>query len=75
MRKITKLNILNNYRVWLRFDDGAEAEVDFSLKPRTGIYAFWDHYENFRKAQIGEAGELRWNDQIDFSADSLWKNC
>jgi hypothetical protein len=72
MKKITHLKILDNYRVWLRFNDGAEGEVDFSSKLRTGVYVFWENYENFRKARVGEAGELHWNDQIDFGADSLW---
>lgn len=72
MKKITALKILENYRVWLRFDDGAEGEVNFSSKARTGVYAFWNSYENFLAARIGELGELLWNDQIDFCADSLW---
>jgi hypothetical protein len=71
MRKITSLKIVENYRLWLRFDDGAEGEVDFSSKPRTGVFDFWKDYENFRKVRIADVGELVWNDQVDFSADSL----
>jgi hypothetical protein len=72
MKKITSLKILDGYRVWLRFNDGVEGEVDFSAKPRTGVFAFWDNYEDFRKARIGEQGELLWNEQVDFGPDSLW---
>ena len=72
MKKITALNVLDNYRVSLRFNDGVAGEVDFSSKPRTGVFAFWNSYENFRAARIGELGELVWNDQIDFCPDSLW---
>ncbi len=72
MKKITSLKILNDYRVWLRFNDGAEGEIDFSSKLRTGVFAFWNDYENFRKARIGDCDELIWNDQIDFCSDSLW---
>ncbi len=72
MKKITALTVLENYRVALRFNDGAAGELDFSSKPRTGVFAFWNSYENFRTARIGDAGELLWNDQIDFCADSLW---
>ena len=72
MKKITALKVLGNYRVALRFNDGVAGEVDFSSKPRTGVFTFWNSYENFHKARIGEAGELVWNDQIDFCPDSLW---
>lgn len=72
MKKITELKVLNDYRVWLRFDDGSEGEADFSRVPRTGVYSFWRDYENFRKARVGDCGELMWNDQIDFCPDSLW---
>jgi Protein of unknown function (DUF2442) len=72
MKKITSLKILENYRVWLHFNDGVEGEIDFSSKPRSGVFAFWNEYDNFRKARIDEVGALVWNDQIDFCPDSLW---
>lgn len=72
MKKITAIKVLDDYRVWLRFDDGVAGEIDFSSKPRTGVFAFWNDRENFRTARVGDAGELIWNDQIDFCADSLW---
>lgn len=72
MKKITAIKVLENYRVSLRFNDGAEGEIDFSRKPRTGVFAFWNNYENFRIAHVGDFGELHWNDQIDFCPDSLW---
>lgn len=72
MKKIVALKVLGEYRVWLRFDDGVEGEVDFSRKPHTGVYAPWQDYEYFRGARIGEYGELRWDDQLDFGPDSLW---
>lgn len=72
MKKIIALKVLEQYRVWLRFDDGVEGEVDFSDKRRTGVYAPWRDYSYFRRAQVGQHGELRWDDQLDFGPDSLW---
>jgi hypothetical protein len=72
MKKIVALKVLENYRIALRFNDGIVGEVDFLSKPRTGVFAFWNDYENFRQARVGDAGELLWNDQIDFCPDSLW---
>jgi hypothetical protein len=72
MKKITTVTVLENYRVRLRFNDGVEGEVDFSAKPRSGVYASWNSYENFRKVRLGELGELIWSEQVEFCADSLW---
>ena len=72
MKKITDLKVLNNFRLWLRFDDGVEGEIDFSVKPRTGVFAYWNNYDNFRGARVGDVGDLVWNEEIDFCADSLW---
>ena|SRR6266496_3829396 len=72
MKKITAFKVLDNYRVWLRFDDGVEGEVDFSRKPHTGVYAPWEDYGFFRRARIGEFGQLCWDDQLDFCPDALW---
>jgi hypothetical protein len=72
MKKITAIKVLENYRVWLRFDDGVEGEVDFSLKPHTGVYAAWQDYAYFRRARIAEWGALCWDDQLDFCPEALW---
>jgi hypothetical protein len=72
MKKITAIRVLEDYRVWLRFDDGVEGELDFSHKARTGVYAGWANYDNFRQARIGDCGELQWDSQVDFCPESLW---
>ena len=72
MKKITAVKVLENYHIWLRFDDGVEGEVDFSSKPHPGVYAAWRDYECFRRAHIGDFGELCSDDQLDFCPDALW---
>ena len=72
MKKIVSVTVLDHYRLRLRFNDGVEGEVDFSKQPRTGVYAPWRDYGWFRRAHVGEYGELRWDDQLDFSPDALW---
>ena len=71
IKKLTEVRVLDKYRVWLRFDDGIEGEVDFSGKPRTGVYVPWEDYDYFRRAQVGPSGELVWDDQVDFSPTSI----
>lgn len=72
MKRLIRLEVLDDYRVHLAFDDGVTGIVDFSAKPRTGVFAAWQDYGFSRRARIGDAGELIWNDQIDFGANTLW---
>lgn len=72
MKKITALKILENYHVWLRFDDGVEGTVDFSHKPHTGVFAVWQDYDFFRRASIADHGALTWPGELDLCPDSLW---
>jgi len=59
MKKITALKVLDNYRVWLRFSDGVEGEVDFSSKPRTGVYAGWASYDF--SVRLASAAAANWS--------------
>ena len=73
MKKIVVFKVLQNYRVWLRFVDGAKGEVDFSAYPGPGISAPWTEYGFFQQAAIGEHGRtLTWPGELDFCADALW---
>ena len=73
MKKIVACKALEAYRVWLRFDDGAEGEVDFSARVGQGVFAPWTDYGFFRQAALGEYGRtLSWPGELDFCADALW---
>ena len=73
MKTITHFNVLDGYRVWLRFDDGIEGETDFSPHAGHGVFAAWNDYAVFRRAAIADQGRaLAWPGEIDFCADALW---
>ena len=73
MRRIVTCEVLENYWVRLRFEDGAEGEVDFTADAGKGIFAPWADDGFFRGAMIGEHGRtLTWPGELDFCADALW---
>jgi hypothetical protein len=73
MIKIVAFEVLDNYRVRLRFDDGVEGEAEFSAHVGKGVFAAWTDYAFFRQASIGERGRtLAWPGELDFCADALW---
>ncbi len=73
VKTIVACKMLENYRVWLRFDDNVEGEADFSAHVGHGVFAPWTDYGFFRQAVIGEGGRtLSWPGELDFCADALW---
>lgn len=73
MKRIVEIRVADDYRVWLRFDDGVAGEVDFSAHAGQGVFKAWKDPEFFRRAAIGDGGRtLAWPGELDFCADALW---
>ena len=72
MVKITKVKVLNDYRLELTFDDGVCGVVDLSELVGKGVFALWHDRHVFEQVRIGSLGELVWGDQIDLCPDSLY---
>lgn len=72
MKKITAIKVLEDYRVWLRFEDGVEGEVDLSHLAGQGVFVAWRDYEFFRRAFVADYGALTWPGELDLCPDALW---
>ncbi len=72
MFKPIEVRALPDYRLYVRYDNGVEGEVDLSHLVGKGVFAAWNDPDNFQKVSIGSSGELRWNDQIDLCPDSIY---
>lgn len=63
---------LLNYRVWVKYTDGVEGEVDFTHLVGKGVFKCWDNYRNFQKVFISEAGAIAWSETIEICPDSVY---
>ena len=72
MRRISKVKVLQGYRLELAFDDGESGVVDLSDLVGKGVFALWRDRHAFEQVRIGSFGELAWGDQIDLCPDSLY---
>jgi hypothetical protein len=68
----TAVKPLSDYRVWIRYSDGAEGEVDFSHLTGKGVFELWNDYANFQKVYISESGAIAWNDDIEICSDATY---
>ena len=60
------------YRLYLEFADGAKGEVDLSRLAGKGVFAIWNDYHFFENVRIGDHRELKWDNEIELCADSLY---
>jgi hypothetical protein len=63
---------LADYRLWIRYSDGAEGEVDFSHLAGKGVFKLWDDYTNFERVYLSAAGAIAWSDSVEVCPDATY---
>jgi len=72
MARIVEVQALSDYRLHIRFDDGAEGEVDLSDLVGNGVFAAWSAQGCFSQVSIDrETGTVAWPGGIDLCPDRL----
>ncbi|MEJ2215903.1 MAG: DUF2442 domain-containing protein [Gemmatimonadota bacterium] len=63
-----------HYRLWVRFVDGAEGEVDLSQLVGKGVFASWNDPKEFEKVYVDpESLTAAWPSGIDLAPDALYR--
>ena len=64
--KIVECQPRKEYKVWIRFDDGLEGEVDLSHLVGKGVFSAWDSIEFFNSVEIDpQTDTLAWPNGVD----------
>ncbi|HEX5836571.1 MAG TPA: DUF2442 domain-containing protein [Anaerolineales bacterium] len=63
---------LEKYRLYVKFSDGINGEVDLSDFAGKGVFALWNDYSNFLNVTIGSSGELVWNNDVDLDGIGIY---
>ncbi|HSW72051.1 MAG TPA: DUF2442 domain-containing protein [Chlamydiales bacterium] len=72
--KIVACKPLPNYRVWIRFDDGLEGEVDLSDLVGKGVFKSWKSIAFFNQVRVDPKSDtLAWGEDIDLDPYVLRK--
>ena len=72
MFKPIDVKALTHYKLWLRYADGVEGEVDLSDLAGKGVFKVWNEYKAFENVHIGEHKEIAWGEGIDLCPDALY---
>ena len=65
---------LEGCKIWLRYEDGVEGEVDLSDVAGKGVFAAWDDRAFFESVRLDEYGDIAWGDEdeIGLCQDALY---
>ena len=72
MSKIVEVRPSDGYRIWLRFSDGVQGEVDLSDLVGRGVFAAWTDPNVFTAVRVEEGGGIEWPGEIDMCPDALY---
>ncbi|HUP23591.1 MAG TPA: DUF2442 domain-containing protein [Thermoanaerobaculia bacterium] len=74
LKDIVEVRHLGGYRLHLRFEDGAEGELDLSGRLQFhGVFARLEDVSEFGKVRVNpESGTIEWPGGIDLDPDVLY---
>ena len=72
MIRPTEVEAREGYRIWVRYSDGVDGEIDLSDLVGKGVFTAWNEPGYFENVHIDEAGAIAWSDEIDLCPQSLY---
>lgn len=72
MTRPIAVRALQKFRLWLRYDDGTEGEVDLADLAGRGVFQAWDDVAFFNTVRLGSHGAIEWGSDIDLCPDALY---
>lgn len=68
----TRVEAKPDFHIYLEFSDGTKGDVDLSDLADSAVFEKWRSPEFFRTVHLGDHREIRWNEEIELCADSLY---
>ena len=72
MARPVEVKALPNFRIWLRYDDGATGDVDLSDLVGRGVFNAWHDISFFNAVKLGSHGAIAWGSDIDICPDAMY---
>jgi hypothetical protein len=62
---------LENYKLFLKFDDGINGEIELSNLKGKGVFEYWNDENNFKNFKIID-NIIIWNDILDMDSNAFY---
>lgn len=75
MHRVVSVQPLAGYRIWIRFEDGIEGEIDLSDLTGRGVFAQWERPGEFERVYVDpDARTVAWPGGIDLCPVTLYRD-
>ena len=72
MVKPVDVKALEGYRIWIKFDDGVEGELDLSDRAGQGVFKAWEDREFFEAVEVPDYDAIAWPGDLSMCGDALY---
>jgi len=72
MEKVKEIKALENYKLYLKYEDGVDGIIDLSDIAGKGVFEKFNDIVYFRNVKVGNFGEPNWNDELDIDPTSAY---
>jgi hypothetical protein len=72
MARPIEVKALPNFRIWLRYDDGVEGEIDLSDLAGRGVFKPWNDLAFFDSVRLASHGAIEWGPDLDICPDAMY---
>ena len=60
------------FRIWVRYEDGAEGEIDLSDVAGKGVFKAWEDREYFEGVHVSPHRSIAWDNELELCPDALY---
>ena len=72
MFRPVQVKALPDYKLWIKYADGVQGQIDLSDLVGKGVFALWNDKRAFEQVYMGSDGQIAWSDEIDICPDSAY---
>ena len=63
---------LAGYRIWTKFDDAVEGEIDLSDFAGRGVFSAWEERDFFESVEVPDYDAIAWPGDMSLCSDMLY---
>jgi hypothetical protein len=72
MEKVIDIKALDNYKLFLKYENGVEGVIDLNDIVGKGVFEKFNDVSYYKNVKVGEFGEPNWNDELDIDPTSAY---